>query len=221
MSKAKKLKKVKQPMNPRTKSVLVNSFKGIISNQACIDNGKEAPWWLAIIFLLFAIIIPLIPSHVQLSKSYGASFLSGGAYETDRGLASLTYNLKKNNSKLEVKDGMMYYYENGSSTSATGTHEITSVTNQYDRYYMEEGEQKVEHYTEYTFFVLYSTESDENIQNVVKNHQFVMRSTTVYDETDPVHVEKGYYTTPVLRPVVFTPLLDARYCFNQVIAARS
>lgn len=198
MSKAKKLKKVKQPMNPRTKNVLVNSFKGIISNQACIDNGKEAPWWLAIIFLLFAIIIPLIPSHVQLSKSYGASFLSGGAYETDRGLATLTYNLKKNNSKLEVKDGMMYYYENGSSTSATGTHEITSVTNQYDRYYMEEGEQKVEHYTEYTFFVLYSTESDENIQNVVKNHQFVMRSTTVYDQNIPEHVEKGYYVPSYL-----------------------
>ena len=46
---AKKLQKTKRkPMDPRTKNILVNSFKGIISNQACIDNGKEAPWWLAI-----------------------------------------------------------------------------------------------------------------------------------------------------------------------------
>ncbi len=198
MSKAKKLKKVKQPMNPRTKNILVNSFKGIISNQACIDNGKEAPWWLAIIFFLFAIIIPLIPSHVQLSKSYGASFFNNGAFETDRGLATLTYNLKKNNSKFEVKDGMMYYYKNGASESFTGTDEIVNITNNFDRYYVEEEVEKVEHYQEYTFFVLYSTDTDENIQNTVKAHQYVNRTITPYDENDPAHQEKGYYVPSYL-----------------------
>lgn len=198
MSKAKKLKKVKQPMNPRAKSVLINSFKGIISNQACIDNGKEAPWWLAIIFFLFAIIIPLIPSHVQLSKAYGASFFNNGAYETDRGLANLSYTLNSKNSKLEVLNGMMHYYKEGSSTSFSGTDEMVNVTGEFDRYYVEEGVEKVEHYTEYTFFVLFSTESDEMIQNIVKQHQYVMRSTTPYDLNDPVHVEKGYYVPSYL-----------------------
>ena len=58
---AKKLKKVNKGMSPKTKNILVNSFKGIISNQSCIDNGKEAPWWLAVLFLLFAVFQLLFP----------------------------------------------------------------------------------------------------------------------------------------------------------------
>ena len=110
---AKKLKKVKQGMSLKTKNILVNSFKGIISNQACIDNGKEAPWWLAILFLLFAIIIPLIPNYVAMNNAYGSNFLGNGYWDTDRGLANTALTLKKDGKELKVESNHLYYYEGG------------------------------------------------------------------------------------------------------------
>ena len=108
---AKKLKKVnKKPMNPKTKEVIVDSFKGLISNQSCVNNGKQAPWWLAIIFALVAIIIPLIPNFVRMSKAYGSSFLSQGSFGFDRGIAQASIALKNDNKDLVIQGDQHLHY---------------------------------------------------------------------------------------------------------------
>ena len=108
---AKKLQKSKKGMSPRAKSVLVNSFKGIISNQSCVDNGKEAPWWLAILFLLFSVLIPLIPNHVHMNNAYGSSFLTSGAFGLDTGLAKATVQLRADDKGFDFVEGLLTYEE--------------------------------------------------------------------------------------------------------------
>lgn len=197
MSKAKKLKKVnKKPMSPKTKNILVNSFKGIISNQACIDNGKEAPWWLAILFFLFAIIIPLIPSHVQLSKAYGSAFLAASSYETDAGFAAITYRLNDSQSKLEIEDGILSYYKNGGD-SFTGTEQLISPLS------ITQKDKEGNDFTFYSFVAYFTTGGKTAVDEIKTNHlRFVHSTTIAYDETDPTHVEKGYYVPTF---IIFQP----------------
>ena len=116
---AKNLKKVKKGLSPKTKNIIVNSFKGIISNQACIDNGKEAPWWLAVLFLIFAVLIPLIPNHVAMNNAYGSSFLNAGTFDVDRGLAKASLKLKDENKSLKIEGGNLHYYEGTTDKTPT------------------------------------------------------------------------------------------------------
>lgn len=110
---AKKLKKAKKGMNPKVKFTLVNSFKGLISNQAVIDGSKDSPWWVAVIFLVFSSFLPLIPTFAQLSKMDGASFLNTYNYGLDENLAHFAYS--------QYVDGYEYRIESGKLMSYTGT----------------------------------------------------------------------------------------------------
>lgn len=96
---ATKLKKVNKNkgMSPRTKNVISNTFRGIISNRACVDNGREAPWWLAILFFLFGAIIPLIPNHVSMNKVYGASFFNNGTFDFAEQIAKASVKMRQDN----------------------------------------------------------------------------------------------------------------------------
>ena len=111
---AKKLKKTRKGMSPKAKFTLGSAFKGIISNQACIDGSKESPWWVAAIFFVFAVIIPLIPGFVKLSKVNGADFLSSANYGLDTSLTGLTYDLYNNDHvELKASKGILHYYKDG------------------------------------------------------------------------------------------------------------
>ncbi len=178
---AKKLKKAKKAMSPRTKNILINSFKGIISNQACVDNGKEAPWWLAILFLLFSVIIPLIPNHVQLANSYGASFLNSGTFGIDVGLARASVQLKKDGQTLNVEGGNLTY-------SGTGElNPIYSYTNPLTG--------------QYTFMMYYTEETGSaftSFVNVISKTQYTVGTTTVYDKETAGENDTPYVPTFVV-----------------------
>ena len=115
MSKNKaKLQKKRKPMSPQAKRNLGNSFKSLISNQACIDGAKEAPWWIATIFFVLAIILPVIPITVNLSKAYGSSFVYSNNYGSDRGLYITSKEFKSNNYDFVVKDdNLLHFYQDG------------------------------------------------------------------------------------------------------------
>ena len=116
---AKKTKKQRKPMNPQTKRNLVNVFKGIISNQSCIDGAKESPWWIAVIFLVFSIVLPVLPTFVNATKAYGASFVSSANYGLDRGLANTTQELHANGYEFKVSGGYLTFEQNGAQINPT------------------------------------------------------------------------------------------------------
>ena len=148
---AKKLKKVKKGMNPKVKFTLVNSFKGLISNQAVIDGSRGSAWWVAAIFFAFSAILPLIPTFAQLSKMNGASFIANLNYGLDEQLSHFAFKQKLAGYEFKVEGGKLHYFENYNFESRTGTEKafvepnesyfenrecefkiINSVTNQID-----------------------------------------------------------------------------------------
>ena len=189
MSKVKKLKKDKKKMSPRTKNILVNSFKGIISNQACIDNGKEAPWWLAILFLLFSILIPLIPNHVHLNNAYGASFLNNGTFGLDDELAKATVQLKHDGHTLTFgEDGLLSY--NNPNGVADGQPFYTSINSDSHQYRLR------------LFFTTKTGAELSEFVNTVATTEFKLGTTEVYNPTeDPEGVQVRYIPNFIL----FTP----------------
>ena len=110
---AKKLKKQKKGLSPKAKFTLSSAFKGIISNQAVIDGSKESPWWVAAIFFVFAVIIPLVPGFVKMSKVNGGGFLSGYNYGLDTSLTGVAYDMKEDKVQLKAKNGLLHYYVDG------------------------------------------------------------------------------------------------------------
>ena len=187
---AKKLQKTKKGMSPRAKSVLVNSFKGIISNQACVDNGKEAPWWLAILFLLFSVLIPLIPNYVNMDKAYGSSFLANGSFGLDAGLAEATVQLKSEGDKFEFVDGLLTY---------NNYDELTSD----DPLYMDV--RATDTGTQYNFMMYYTKKTGSDLSDFVTsltNAKYILDTVNTYDPiTDPEGIVKTY--TPSF--LVLTP----------------
>lgn len=196
---AKKLKKAKTGMSPRTKSIISNSFRGIISNQACVDNGREAPWWLAIIFFLFAVIIPLVPNHVAMNKTYGASFLNNGTYDFAEQVTKASIFLKQD--ALRYADGQ------------AGAHDKQLVVNGSTLYYKEDGviltenDQTREFYSnvstitgEYDFRMIYTTcegSTFDDVCNIYKLRRYYSNTTTEVDWTDwnakPASERETYY----------------------------
>lgn len=110
---AKKLKKKKTGMNPKVKFTLTSAFKGIISNQAVVDGSKESPWWVAAIFFVFAVIIPLIPGFVKINNTKGGAFIASANYGFDTPLTAYAYNMYKDEQELKVEKGILHYYDHG------------------------------------------------------------------------------------------------------------
>lgn len=109
---AKKLKKAKKGMNPKVKFTLVHSFKGLISNQSVIDGSKGSPWWVAAIFLVFSVFLPLIPTFSRLSRINGAQFIGSYTYAFDEHITRFTYQAKKAGWEFKVDGGKLHYYHN-------------------------------------------------------------------------------------------------------------
>ena len=110
---AKKLKKSKTGLNPKTKFVLGSAVKGVISNQAVVDGSKEGPWWVAAIFFTISVIVPLIPNFVKISKSNGGDFLSSANYGFDTTLSKYAYEMKKDEQQFVIEGGTLHYYDHG------------------------------------------------------------------------------------------------------------
>lgn len=110
---AKKLKKDKKGMSPKAKFTLLHAFKGLISNQSCIDGSHESPWWVAAIFFVFSVIIPLIPNFARLGSTNGGAYLTSATYGLDKQMTSFAYEFKKQGKDLVVKHNLLHYEVNG------------------------------------------------------------------------------------------------------------
>ena len=110
---AKKLKKQKKGMSPKAKFTLLHCFKGLVSNQSCIDGSKESPWWVASIFLVFSVIIPLLPNLFRLGSVNGGAYLTSATFGLDKQMTAIAYELKTEGVDLKVEGGVLHYYKDG------------------------------------------------------------------------------------------------------------
>ena len=130
MGKVKKLKKQRKPMSPETKRNLINVFKSIISNQAVIDGAKETPWWVAVIFFVISICLPVIPITVSYRKAYGASFVDNYSYNSDRGIENTFTAAKADGWEINVDNGILTF--NKEVTDEAIAKDINTATGQYN-----------------------------------------------------------------------------------------
>ena len=203
---AKKLKKAKRQMSLRTRNTIINSFKGVISNQACVDNAKEAPWWLAILFFLFGLIIPLIPNYVSLGNAYGSSFLNSGSYGFAEKMTKATYKMHEDKVKLVVSDATLFCYNN--SETAVEPFKVEEIYSDTDA-----------NTGEYTFKAYYINAYGNSLTNLISTIQstyYVRNSTTVYDiENYPDVTNRPYIYIPSF--VVFAPYTMGLCMYKSVI----
>lgn len=178
---AKKLKKAKKGMNPKVKFTLVNSFKGLVSNQAVIDGSKNSPWWVAVIFLVFSVIIPLIPIFVQLSSADASSFIATYNYGLDEQLAHFAYQMKKDNVEFMVEGGKLHYYKDGNEVPSGFVNPNDDPEYFIKRKYEAEYTNTENHQFEVKFYFWTDNNLIENVNKILT------QSYKVYDptSTDP------------------------------------
>ena len=166
MGKVKKLKKQRKPMSPETKRNLINVFKSIVSNQAVIDGAKETPWWVAVIFFVISICLPVIPITVSYSKAYGASFVANYAYNADRGIENTFQKAKDAGWEINVDNGLLTF------NKEVNDEPIAVDTNAETRQY------------NFRLYVTNKTGDDlQSFVNALDNAKFEMGTTNAYDET--------------------------------------
>ena len=168
MSKVKKKDPNKRGLSPQTKRTLGNVFKSLILNQSCIDGAKESPWWIAVIFLVFSIVLPVLPTFVNATKAYGASFVSGANYGLDRGLANTTQELHANGYEFKVSGGYLTFEQNGAKVAPTDDPiAVDKIGNNYN-------------------FLMYITEyrgaDYTTFKNTINNQKYILGTTDLYVE---------------------------------------
>ena len=102
-------------------------FGSLISNNSCIEAGKNIPFWVPLILALIAAFMPVVPIMVNLSRTNGDSFISGTyTYSFDRDAAISCVNMTQNGTSL-ILDEQHYlsYYKTGTLVQDPGFHELT------------------------------------------------------------------------------------------------
>lgn len=114
-------------------------FGSLISNNSCIEAGKNIPFWVPLILALIAAFMPVVPIMVNLSRTNGDSFISGQyTYSFDRDTAITCVALTQNESSLVLnEDHYLSYYKSGELINSPGIHEmhdpyVNKDTGQYE-----------------------------------------------------------------------------------------
>lgn len=172
------MKVLKKKSNPRTREILGNTFKSVISNQSCIDGAKTNPLWIAIVFLILGLMLPLIPIMVNASKVQGSSFMKGSRFTFSE--VALTSGFKKlydDGYEFKVNDkNELLMYQNGSvknlQIDAEADKEHASKGAAYDdhpiyRYTITDHPAGEDPYTQYSFDIYYAS-SDRKFEGGAK-----------------------------------------------------
>ena len=95
-------------MKDTTKRTVRNLFASLIKNDSAIDGAKTAPWWIAVILFIVGTFLPIIPIMTNVSKTYGAEYISGNVYGYEQGLAWCGQELKyERGYSFTVEDGTL------------------------------------------------------------------------------------------------------------------
>ena len=126
-------------MKASTKRTLTNLLVSNFKNDSAIDGAKTAPWWISIVLMVFGTFLPVIPLMVNVSNTYGASFLANQTYgfekfETKIALelneAGYDFKVNDSNELLKYKNGV--YEETPKALSTEKNPVATYVVNEND-----------------------------------------------------------------------------------------
>ena len=121
-------------MKQNTKFVLGTFFKSLVNNDAAIEGGKKAPWWMSLILFVLSIGLPLIPIAVNANNVKGSSYLGASALSLNTHLTATSLQLKSENKEFEIKNGECIYkvagvqndrYEDTEALEPIATYEST------------------------------------------------------------------------------------------------
>ena len=76
-------------------------LRSIISNDACIEGGRNRPWWISIIMVFVSIIMTMVPTLVNTLKAKGDDFVNKNTNNYE--VSALRFVEEINNAGLEMK----------------------------------------------------------------------------------------------------------------------
>lgn len=91
-------------MKESTKRTLTNLLVSNFKNDSAIDGAKTAPWWIAIILMIVGTFLPIIPLMVNVSKTYGASFIANQSYGFEKYETALALELKEQGYDFKINE---------------------------------------------------------------------------------------------------------------------
>lgn len=191
-------KKNKKKMSPETKQNLKNIFGSLVSNNKVLDGARHNPWWVALIYFVLGIILPIIPILTSGFAAYGSSMYSSRTYGFDTQITDLAISLNENDINLVVDDHKLVdqgdkwetYYGN---TTTHGFEYINSSSSQYDflAFYTKKSGNEFTQYVnsivekKYVvggtdIYVAPSSESSENKTLTYRPNVLIMNPDTIY-----------------------------------------
>lgn len=91
-------------MKAETKVTLFNVLGSPFSNARVVECGKTLPWWSALICFILGVFLPIIPTMVSISNSYGSQFLTSNTYGYDVQLVGSTMDIYLNGYEFSIDD---------------------------------------------------------------------------------------------------------------------
>ena len=105
----KKKRKNRKPMDPRTKESLILGFRSLISNDACVELGRNRKWYGAIVAGVLSSILVVIPTLVGGMKVNGSDVLKTPTYGLEHALVHFQEDVKASglDLKFDVADKLL------------------------------------------------------------------------------------------------------------------
>lgn len=83
----------------KTLKLLLSS---LVSNDKCVEGGRQKPWYFAILFFLFSVVLSVLPLTISTAVSNGSSFVSSTRYAYQNGLTRFNEELDEKGLDLIV-----------------------------------------------------------------------------------------------------------------------
>lgn len=116
-------------MKAKTKENLGLIFGSLFSNRKAVNAGKSLPWWMALIAFFLAVFLPVIPTMVSISKSYGSQmFANGYTYGIDTQLCGTTIDIVKSGYEFKIgEEHKLLAYKDGKSFNPTTSEDVKPI----------------------------------------------------------------------------------------------
>lgn len=101
-------KQGKKAPNPETRAKVATGFKTLISNDACVQAGRNLNWWIPVIIAVCSVVLSLVPSLTsRLSVKAGDSILGSSTYGLESSLVHFADDMEENDATLTITDGQL------------------------------------------------------------------------------------------------------------------